>query len=288
MTSLNYLLVLIYFMYGTTVSIYAIFFRRRYYKNVRGPLMHTSIYNSKENVVMGMLTSEDEASPAPSSTVSTLNGSKSDLMDHKYHVDAILYGFDEKCTKLTVPHVLHIHKSCHQTKTYHHAILHENQLPKVIIETVTDPSQNELGLFFKLYWLCSCITFNLTALTVVIYWVMMFKYQEVEVSPIRWYLRVDRHAVVFLFMIIDHMISRIPVRILHFVYPSMIFLLYGLVNALYTVLTKDFIYEMLNFNINTVTSTVYVVGASFVATPLMQLIIYWTVYRLRERLFSSY
>ena len=288
MTSLNYLLIAIYFIYGVIISFYAVFFRKRYYKNVRGTLTRKNnhVLTSKENVIMTILSGEEEMSPPPNSNVSTSNGSKVDLMENRYSVDAIIYGIEENYNRTSLPNG-NLHHNVLENKEYRHARLHDNQLPKITLETVTESEDNELGTFFKMYWLSSCLTFNLTALTVIIYWFMMYRYQDVSVNGIKWFLRVDRHAVVLIFITIDHMITRIPIRILHFIYPSLLFLMYGFINALYTIITKDYVYEMLNFNENTVTSIVYVVGASFVATPLMQFIIYWAVYRVRERVFGS-
>lgn len=343
MTSVNYMLVVIYFVFGFIISTYAIFFKKNYYRHsIRGTTTRKCnlIQNTRDNTIMTITPCDNSSSALPKST--KMGQGKLDLTQNRCSVDSLLYHLSNKQNRMSLPiinasnvnsnhaikepinrqqynfySVTDLHgkyklsqqnvtdlvyprnngtattapaNSCQNINDnlFRHARLHNNQCPKVNIEIVADGKSSKLGVFFKLYWFSSTVTLNLTLLTVFVYWSMMYRKQSNQSSQMKWFLRIDRHGIVLLFMVIDHMISGIPTRLLHFIYPSLLFVLYGFVSAIYTIVTRDYVYRMLNFSENGLKSVLYVAGASFVAIPILQLIIYWVVYRVRERLFRSF
>ena len=118
-----------------------------------------------------------------------------------------------------------------------------------------------------------------------VYWVLLFSNESTP--PLNWYLRVDRHGISFLLVVVDHVLSRTPIRLLHFIYPSLMMTLYGVISGTYSSVTKRNVYSKMNFVEQPLVASGLVALCVFVASPLGHFVIYWSVYRLREKIFAS-
>ncbi|XP_065665941.1 uncharacterized protein LOC100206519 [Hydra vulgaris] len=143
--------------------------------------------------------------------------------------------------------------------------------------------ENNLPTINKVHWFFSALTLNMSLIVTLVYWLLLFRTDRLP-TPLAWFLNIDRHLIMLVWVIIDHIITKIPVRILHFVYPSTLFLLYNIFNIVYTKLTKIIIYPIVNIDKEPVMTVGLVLAASFLCVPIVQVFLYLIIYRLREKL----
>ena len=167
-----------------------------------------------------------------------------------------------------------------------HARLEENRLPSVSSDVFLN-SPKRLPLIFKVNWLFSSIALNSSVIVTIVYWVLLFKNHSMNIPYLKWYLRTDRHGIMLFWLILDHFITKLPIRILHFIYPSIFVLLYGIFNVIYTKVEGTFLYPMLDFENKLFWSILSLTLACLVIVPVLQIFSYWCIYRLRDRLFRS-
>lgn len=306
MTSWNYLLVVLYFTYGSILSCYAVFCNVDYYRSEKNggasalrkippsnrralteAGTRSAITSNSKHECNAATANDDKSSNKNGSsgcdTISTKSscGSTSELMDSMknrgYSVDSILFDIEENSKRLSVAHSAKSHYDLH------HARLHDNRLPSVSFEVFCQETFQELNLFLKIYWCISCVALNLTLITVTVYWAALFR-DASNGSVLKWYLRIDRHGVVFLFVLLDYVIVRTPTRILHFIYPSMVMLIYGAVNGLYCRYTGRIVYSRLDFLRRPFMSTGLIMLGAFAAVPCFQFVIYWCLYRVKKKI----
>jgi len=198
----------------------------------------------------------------------------------RFSVDSIIFDIEENSKRTSI----HTNTANTLPPCINHARLDDNRLPSVNSDVFLEPPK-DMSLLFKIYWMIGAIALNLSTIVVLIYWCFLFPNQNNDVTLLNWYLRIDRHAVVFLLIVFDHVVSKTPIRFLHFIYPSIIFLFYGVFNYAYVKVTGEMIYSLLDFDKQLIKSVIGVLAACFVTIPLVQLVLYWTIYRLRERAF---
>ena len=78
------------------------------------------------------------------------------------------------------------------------------------------------------------------------------------------------------------MSTRTPIRLLHFMYTSLLFVLYGATNAAYCYTTETFVYGKLDFVGDTLRASALILLGAFVAVPVVHFVAYLCVHRLKE------
>ena len=222
-----------------------------------------------------------------SSTSSSVNGSTSQLMTQtsaysQYSVDSIILDIEEHGKRVCG-------KRDHEgsKRDLHHARLQDNRLPSMNSEVFLSETIGEVSWFLKIYWMLSSSVLTLAFLTVLVYWTLLFDSNQSS-HALQWYLRCDRHGLAFLLVLIDHMTSRTPIRLLHFIYPSLMMLLYGACNGIYCYATKKIVYSKMDFLEQPLIAVGLVLLCALAASPLGQLVLYFLVYRLKEKCLASY
>ena len=147
----------------------------------------------------------------------------------------------------------------------------------------SDQLKENVPTINKVHWLLSAIALNLSVDVTLIYWLLLFRYDNDISTNLGWFLNIDRHLLMLVWLIVDHAITKIPVRVLHFVYPSTVFVLYSIFNIIYTKITKLVIYPIMNFDKSPLETVGLVLAGSFLFVPIVHIFLYWAIYRLRER-----
>ena len=89
---------------------------------------------------------------------------------------------------------------------------------------------------------------------------------------LRTFLLIDRHGINLVFMIVDFLLNRIPVRLLHFVYTTLFLGFYLAYNSIYWATTGDLIYgKILDYGSSPGKVVGLAAGGGFVVIPLIQL-----------------
>lgn len=83
-----------------------------------------------------------------------------------------------------------------------------------------------LSIQFKLMWFLENIAITASGVVTIAYWTIIRDSNESLDVSLKTYLTIDRHGIVFLFMLSDFLYNRIPFRALHLVYPLSFGLLY--------------------------------------------------------------
>lgn len=111
------------------------------------------------------------------------------------------------------------------------------------------------------YSLASC---NAVVITI-LYWSLLYSSKGTTDG-----LDISTHLLNSVFVILDLMLSAMPIRFLHFVYPSCFGAAYVIFTATYWAISKSNIYPVLDYKKYPVFSSCLVVGVVFVALPLAQ------------------
>uniref|UniRef100_A0A7M5VFB5 Uncharacterized protein n=1 Tax=Clytia hemisphaerica TaxID=252671 RepID=A0A7M5VFB5_9CNID len=302
MTSCVYILTLVYFVYGFVLSWFSVFYKVEYCRGstLRNDQCGGRIPNrtfdsvSKNNKDALNLQYIPNKNATISSTSSSVNGSTSQLMTQtsaysQYSVDSIILDIEENVRRVGAKRDHRGSKRDHggSKRDLHHARLQDNRLPSMNSEVFLSETIGEVTWFLKIYWMLSSSVLTLAFLTVLVYWTLLFDSNQSS-HALQWYLRCDRHGLAFLLVLVDHMISRTPIRLLHFIYPSILMLLYGACNGVYCYATKRVVYSKMDFLEQPLIAVGLVLLCALVASPVGQLILYFVVYRLKEKCLASY
>lgn len=138
--------------------------------------------------------------------------------------------------------------------------------------------------YMKLSWLLADIVQVFSICVTAIYFSAIYPTLNANVSEIELFVDFNVHAVNSVLVLIDLLVCARPVRILHFIYPSV----YGMVYVTFSVVVFEVsgtvIYNVLDYT-QPVYPVVTVISMALVAIPLLQLAIYG-IYRLKDYLFG--
>ena len=235
-----------------------------------------------------------------STSSSNIGGSTSQLIKsvpnsnnlyHGFSVDSIIYDIEQNSKRLSVnlggtnndiekPAIVLSSSSTENQIEMQHARLKDNRLPSINSEVFVSEIMDEVSWPFKIYWLFSSLVITLSILAIFTYWIFLFDGQTY--SPLAWYLRLDRHGIASLLVIVERMSTRTPIRLLHFIYTSLLFVLYGATNATYCYTTETFVYGKLDFVGDTLRASALILLGAFVAVPVAHFFAYLCVHRLKE------
>lgn len=154
------------------------------------------------------------------------------------------------------------------------------------------PSQQPQGRLMKSYlkfhWLLFNLSINICSFVFLSYWILVYPNDEnIFKNSTLTFLTIDRHGINLLLLLVEQLISQTPIRILHFVYPAGLLLLYFISNMIYWATTKKLIYgKVLDYGNNTALAVVMVTIAIVIAAPIIHLC-WFSLSHLFERMFQK-
>ena len=143
--------------------------------------------------------------------------------------------------------------------------------------------KDELPVQYKVFWFIYTIAANVGLMLTIGYWTVIYQGQAVDIRNI------SKHVLNSVLMLVDTLVSGVPVRMFHTVYAMAFSALYIVFSVIYwtaggtNIKGNPYIYKALDWNNISITITVLLPFFLIIITPLMQLVFYG-VYRLRLRL----
>ncbi|XP_072027479.1 uncharacterized protein [Amphiura filiformis] len=158
--------------------------------------------------------------------------------------------------------------------------------------TENTSSNISLSWNFKVTWLFQNISFTAAFFVTLLFWILDFDPETGTVTVFNLHI----HGVNLLFVLVDQFLIGSPYRILHFIHPSIMALVYFIFTAIYyaagglneyapdEVNGNTYLYKgSLDWERETITTAVVMVGVVFVSAPLLHLVLYG-FYRIRRTL----
>ena len=148
--------------------------------------------------------------------------------------------------------------------------------PRAEDGSVTKEEQSgcpELPFGTKVHWFLFNLYLGLCTFVFIAYWVILAPARTVGFSPsLKSYLVIDRHGINFGLMLIDFVLNRIPIRLLHYSYTSLALLLYLVYNSIYWSATGRLFYgKWLDYGSHLGLVFGLVLGTILLILPLIQL-----------------
>ena len=134
-------------------------------------------------------------------------------------------------------------------------------------------SQSRSRIRNNVHWLLYTLSLGTCTFVFVAFWVMLAPYRKTGYTPtLHTFLLFDRHGINLVLIAIDFAVNKIPVRLLHFVYTTLLFGLYLVYNSIYWASTGKLMYgKTLDYGSSPGRVAGLAVGGGFVAIPLIQL-----------------
>lgn len=134
-------------------------------------------------------------------------------------------------------------------------------------------------------WILFDIVFGASCLVMILFWVFLYDPDYDESSPGKSFRAWNGHLVNFLIPLIDFIYHRIPIRILHSVYPVVYGFIYLMFTAIYYAESKKYVYSILDWAEKPGKST-GIALASIVAVIVFQFVFY-SFHRLKLKLMDG-
>ena len=164
---------------------------------------------------------------------------------------------------------------------YHTALMDKEQS-----DTIDRPAGNRFTeYFFKFNWLMFNLSLMCCTGIVFLHWAFIQDYSQPIKFDVGFYLLVETHGTNLLLIWIHFFICNIPIRIMHFMYVLIVSVIYVVINVTYWYITKDAIYDILDYAKNPIKATFFILGGWFVLVPIQQ-ILYFLAYKMKLKLSS--
>ena len=121
----------------------------------------------------------------------------------------------------------------------------------------------------KFVWLMFNITLPACFCVVVAFWSIIYG-PNTNVT----FFTVDRHGIDLVLILVDFSLHKIPVRVLHFVYPTTFLILYMIFSVIFSHATDFIIYSAVDWRKNPTKSTLLFL-ALIIASGVVHFIFYW-------------
>ena len=120
-----------------------------------------------------------------------------------------------------------------------------------LTETISNhnPPRKHLQWYFKVYFFLFHLVLSVCTMVTILFWTVIFPIRDVSgLSSYQWYIVVDRHGLNLILVLVEFVLNRVPVRLLHFIYGVIVLILYIVYNAIYWSVSKKLIYgNVLNY-----------------------------------------
>ena len=166
----------------------------------------------------------------------------------------------------------------------------QNNANRETVPSPTPNTENSISWYFKVTWLFQNICFAGALFVTILFWVLDFDPATSTVTV----FNVHIHGVNLVFVILDQFLIASPFRLLHFIYPSCMALIYFIFTGIYfaagglneypedPVNGNTYLYQgTLDWGRHPTTSVVTMVLVVFVAAPVIHLL-YFGLYHLRR------
>ena len=144
------------------------------------------------------------------------------------------------------------------------------------------PKSTPVPKYLQFHWALYNTAITSCVFLVILYWGLLHNYSQPLKFSLDTYLLIDRHGTILSLMLIDFALAKTPVRILHFIYPSVFALLYCIFTVSYWAITKEIIHDVLDYINRPLQAAGYLAAIVLVAVPILQGFMY-LLYNLKLR-----
>ncbi|XP_022086388.1 protein rolling stone-like [Acanthaster planci] len=132
----------------------------------------------------------------------------------------------------------------------------------------------DMGVRHMIHWLLFNVTVNVNLIVTIVYWVGLY-------DPARggFFFSFHVHAVTSIVSVADLVVTAVPVRLLHAVYPCVSLVAYMVLTLVYWGTSNGIVYPFLDYSCNPGLAAGSIVGI-FLAILSTQVIV-WAIYKLR-------
>ncbi|XP_066917619.1 protein rolling stone-like isoform X1 [Clytia hemisphaerica] len=133
------------------------------------------------------------------------------------------------------------------------------------------------------FWLVANMSYVIGGLIIILYWGFVHQDHFLDGADAE-FANINLHGVVYGLVVIDFLLSGIPIRILHGVYPVLFGLTYGVFSAIFTLSTKRAIYPVLKWHTHAIQALIFSLMALGVVIVVQ--IFFYGAHRLKRRVRS--
>ena len=132
----------------------------------------------------------------------------------------------------------------------------------------------------RFYWLIANISYVIGGLIIILYWGFVHESHFLDGAQAR-FANINLHGVVYGLVIIDFILSGIPIRIYHGIYSILFGITYGVFSAIFTVSTKRAIYPVLKWHTHPIQALLFCLIA--LGVILVVQMVFYGLHRLKRR-----
>lgn len=99
----------------------------------------------------------------------------------------------------------------------------------------------------ELHWFLQTTSLLMSSVVVVVYWTLLFKPDELGERPFWWFQSIDRHLIIYVLLLIQYVLSKTPIRLLHAVYALGVAALFFIHTYFYYVATGKLVYHIFDW-----------------------------------------
>lgn len=133
-------------------------------------------------------------------------------------------------------------------------------------------SSSTLSISDKILYFLFSISFTMCFMVVLIYWFVLYEPENFEIPSFHFFLSVDRHAIIFILIVIQYLLCKIPIRFLHAVYVLAIALIFFIHTYFYYLATGRLVYAIFDWGKAPGKAVGYAFGLSLVCFVLQFII----------------
>lgn len=143
-------------------------------------------------------------------------------------------------------------------------------------------AEDDMKWYHRLVWILLNISSNMSLCVTISFWALVYDGKTVRISDI------FVHILNSVFMVLEVVLSSVPLRILHLIYPLFYGLFYTFMTVLFWLLIdKTPVYIVLDYTHKPGLAAGVLVGSHFILLPLVQIFLY-LLHRLRNCLSAKY
>jgi len=161
------------------------------------------------------------------------------------------------------------------TLVFHHFKIHGNKVLQSKLDDDNGKKQDRIKSLYKLQWFLYNIAATMSVGVTLYYWTFDYTGTGISLSDL------NVHILNAVFMVVEHIFSSMPWRILHVVYPMLFTILYTKVTVFYWMYVDGQpMYAVLDYSNRPGLAALLVFGGLFVVLPAIHFLLY-LIYRLR-------
>ena len=150
----------------------------------------------------------------------------------------------------------------------------------------TRGSQFSLSILLKSVWILYSLASNMCMTVTLLFWLVIWPRMSAERRFYTLSVDIQLHAVTFIIIIIEHMVSAVPVRLYHYIFTLILGIIYAAFTIIYYAVDGVVIYPKLLDWGEPAVAAITVTGTILIVGPLVHLF-FFAIYKLKLFIYSK-